>query len=161
MLSYASEKYDRIDQESRRKEKNGNEQRISKELQLFLGGLFLGGRIDCQSGEKRPNDAWQVDALREYGGHAHGPEHNDKICILVSFHFFQQVRAHSTQTDEDKWNEDGDLEDLNGESRNGEPTVVGRRTDCEDDQGQGVRHDRGAHRNHDWLKPSCPKSENE
>jgi hypothetical protein len=39
-------------------EKNGDKKRISKELQLFLGGLFVGRRIDCQSGEKRPNDAW-------------------------------------------------------------------------------------------------------
>jgi len=135
MLRKASEEYDRIDQESGHNEKNGDKQRISKELQLFLGGLFVSRRIVRQSGEKRPNDAWQVDALREYGGHAHGPEHNDKICILVSFHFFQQVRAHSTQTDEDEWNKDGDLDDLNGESRNGEPTVVGGSTDCEDDQG--------------------------
>ena len=41
MLSNALEKYNRIDQESCRNEKNGDEQRIPKELQLFLGGLFL------------------------------------------------------------------------------------------------------------------------
>src|SRR5215471_20539082 len=93
MLSNASEKYDRIDQESSRKEKNGDNNRISKELQLFLGGLFVSRRIDRQSGEKRPNDAWQVNALRQYGSHAHDPEHNDKIRVLVSFQFSQQVCA--------------------------------------------------------------------
>ena len=113
------------------------------------------------NGYSRINDAWQVDALREDGGHAHDPEHNDKIRILVSCHFFQQVRAQAAQTDQDEWNEDGDLEDLNGESRNGEPTVVGGSTDCENHQGEGVRHDSGTDRNHDWLKAGCPKSEND
>src|SRR6516165_4592719 len=161
MLRNASEEYDRIDQESGHNEKNGDKQRISKELQFFLGGVFVSRRIDRQSGEKRPNDAWQVNASRQYGSHAHDSEHNDKIRVLVSFQLFQQVCTQAAQADQDEWNKDGDLDDLNGESRNGEPTVVGGSTDCEDDQGQGVRHESGAHRNHDWLKPGCPKSEND
>ena len=108
MLCNASEENDRIDQKSGRNEKDRDKQRISKELQLFLGGLFVSRRIDRQSGEKRPNDAWQVNGLRQYGSHAHNSEHNDKIRVLVSFQLFQQVCTQAAQADQDEWNKDGD-----------------------------------------------------
>ena len=95
------------------RKKNGDKQRISKELQLFLGGLFVSRRIDRQSGEKRPNDAWRVNGLRQYGSHAHNSEHNHKIRVLASFQLFQQVFTQAAQADQDEWKKDGDLDDLN------------------------------------------------
>src|SRR6516164_11491558 len=141
--------------------KTGINKESPKNSNFSLAGFSRAAALTANPARKAPTMPGRLMICASTAATPMIPSITTKYPFSSDSTFFSRYAPQPAQPDQDERNEGGDLDDLNSESRNGEPTVVGGSTDCEDDQGQRVRHDRRAHSNHDWLKPGCPKSEND
>ena len=114
----------------------------------------MNDRVDCQAGQKRPDYAREVDALGEETCHCYDRKHQNEICVLVIFHFFQDVRSQATQPKQDERHKNGDLDELHHESGHRKAALINRNADCKHDQRKRIGEYRRAERDCDGLEPS-------
>jgi len=82
------DKYEGIDEESRRCIENRNEEGIAEELQLLFRRLVLRRGVDRQAGEECADDIWEVDGPSDEPRHSHDAKHKDEVGVLFTSAFF-------------------------------------------------------------------------
>ena len=132
--------------------KIGMKSELPDELQILLRRLLLDRGVERETGEKCADDVGKLDELRERARDGNDGDHHGEVRALVALDLLRMAAADTAQAEQDQRDEGRDLDQEQGETRDGESALKGGHADREDDQRARVGEDRRAVGDRDGLE---------